>query len=59
MKAFLTGVVLAMVTSYMAPEIGVAGGVVHSEITIKKIGVGIIFFCSGMKLNMEQIRSAA
>jgi len=58
MKAFLSGVVLAIVLSYMFPEVGIKGGIVHSELFIKKIGVGIIFFCSGMKLDPDQIRSA-
>lgn len=58
MKAFLAGVVLAIVLSYFYPEVGIKGGPVHSELFIKKIGVGIIFFCSGMKLDPAQIRAA-
>ena len=54
----MTGVVLAIIVSYYAPEIGVKGGPIHSELFIKRIGVGVIFFCSGMKLNMSQVVAA-
>ena len=58
MKKFMLGIVVAIVASYIYPELGVKGGPLHSELFIKKIGVSVIFLCSGMKLDPSQVNKA-
>ena len=59
MKGFLLGIVLAVLLAQHMPWLGLTGGPVRPEITIKLLGVATIFFCSGLKIRLRDAMDAA
>lgn len=55
---FMIGIVLFILFAKAAPWIGMKGGPLHPEYTIKFIAVGIIFFNSGLSLKSEDLKAA-
>ena len=58
MKGFLLGIVLAVLLAQQMPWLGLTGGPVRPEITIKLLGVATIFFCSGLKKRLRDAMDA-
>jgi sodium/bile acid cotransporter 7 len=52
------GILAAVLLAWSSPSLGVTGGPVRPEITIKLIGVATIFFCSGLKLRLSEAVAA-
>ena len=55
---FMIGIVVFIFLAKIAPWIGMKGGPLHPEFTIKYIAVGIIFFNSGLSLKSEDLKAA-
>jgi len=55
---FLCGIVLFILLAWADPTIGMKGGLLHPEITIKYIAVSFIFFNSGLSLKTEELKRA-
>lgn len=55
---FLCGIVLVILLAWADPEIGIKGGPLHPEITIKYFAVSFIFFNSGLSLKTEELKRA-
>ena len=55
---FLIGIVLSIALARLDPSVGVKGGILKPEITIKYIAVSAIFLNSGLSLKTEELRSA-
>ena len=55
---FMVGIIVFILFAKMAPWIGMKGGPLHPEFTIKYIAVGIIFFNSGLSLKSEDLKAA-
>ncbi len=56
---FILGVFFSIALARAAPWVGVAGGPLRPEITVKRIGVGLIFIMSGLALKTEELAAAA
>mmetsp|Transcript_26307 Transcript_26307/g.36670 ORF Transcript_26307/g.36670 Transcript_26307/m.36670 type:complete len:394 (-) Transcript_26307:363-1544(-) len=56
---FILAVFASILLAKMEPTIGIKGGPLKPEITVKYIGVGLIFFMSGLSLKTEQLKNAA
>lgn len=55
---FLVGIVAAILAARAAPWIGVQGGPLWPELTVKYLAVSLIFFNSGLTLRTEELRAA-
>ncbi|XP_048244258.1 sodium/bile acid cotransporter 7-like isoform X6 [Haliotis rufescens] len=55
---FLIGIVLVIILAKVSPNIGAKGGFLKPEVTVKYIGVSIIFFNSGLSLKTEKLTAA-
>ncbi|CAH1776413.1 unnamed protein product [Owenia fusiformis] len=55
---FLIGIVLVITLAKLDPDIGIKGGPLRPEITVKFIAVSVIFFNSGLSLKTEELASA-
>ncbi|XP_041358515.1 sodium/bile acid cotransporter 7-A-like isoform X2 [Gigantopelta aegis] len=55
---FLIGIVLVILAAKLSPKIGVKGGVLVPEVTVKYVAVSVIFFNSGLSLKTEQLTGA-
>jgi len=55
---FMVGIVAFIFFAKIAPWIGMKGGPLHPEFTIKYIAVGVIFFNSGLSLKSEDLKAA-
>ena len=55
---FLVGIILVIFLAYLKPSIGLKGGPLKPEITIKYMAVSTIFFNSGLSLKTEQLTAA-
>eukprot|EP00111_Clytia_hemisphaerica_P009372 TCONS_00027503-protein len=55
---FMVGIVVFILLAKMAPWIGMKGGPLHPEFTIKYMAVMIIFFNSGLSLKSEDLKAA-
>merc|ERR1711990_472071 len=55
---FLCGIVLFILLAWADPTVGMKGGPLHPEITIKHIAVSFIFFNSGLSLKTEELKRA-
>lgn len=55
---FLFGIVFVIVFAHLWPNIGVAGGVLYPEYTVKYGAVSFIFFTSGLGLRTEDLTRA-
>jgi len=53
-NSFVLGLLLAVFTAYLFPDLGAKNGLLHTEITTK-IGVVLIFLLQGMQLPSERI----
>ena len=54
---FIVGVVLAITLAYSYPPLGVKGGPLRPEITVKYFVVSLIFFTSGLSLRFAELRA--
>jgi hypothetical protein len=52
---FILGVLVVLISAYLFPHLGAAGGVLHSEYTIKWGCVIIIFFLNGLSLSTTNL----
>ena len=55
---FLIGIVVSIALAKLNPQIGVKGGILKPEITVKYIAVSAIFLNSGLSLKTEELKSA-
>ena len=55
---FLLGIVLAITLAKLHPPLGVKGGILKPEITVKYLAVSFIFFNSGLSLKTEDLAKA-
>eukprot|EP00053_Salpingoeca_punica_P012587 m.112787 g.112787 ORF g.112787 m.112787 type:complete len:411 (+) comp15987_c2_seq2:3376-4608(+) len=55
---FMVAVVAVILFAYIAPGIGMKGGPLHPEITVKYIAVSLIFLSSGITLRTEDLKAA-
>ncbi|XP_064404202.1 sodium/bile acid cotransporter 7-B-like isoform X3 [Halichondria panicea] len=55
---FILGIVTAIVLAKLHPLIGVKGGPLHPEYTVKYFAVSVIFFNSGLSLKTEELTRA-
>nr|XP_039264669.1 sodium/bile acid cotransporter 7-like [Styela clava] len=55
---FLIGIVVVISLAKAYPKLGVKGGPLHPEITVKYIAVSLIFFNSGLSLKTDELTSA-
>ncbi|KAK3611410.1 hypothetical protein CHS0354_034857 [Potamilus streckersoni] len=55
---FLVGIVIAIVFAKLDPYVGVNGGILRPEITVKYVAVFIIFFNSGISIKSEDLGKA-
>ncbi|XP_077983638.1 sodium/bile acid cotransporter 7-like isoform X2 [Glandiceps talaboti] len=55
---FLIGIVVVIVLARIDPDIGIKGGPLKPEITVKYLAVSFIFFNSGISLKTEELTSA-
>lgn len=55
---FLYGIIFVIIMAKFQPEIGMKGGPMKPEITIKYIAVSMIFFNSGLSLKTEELTGA-
>ena len=55
---FLYGIVLVIILAKLNPSLGMKGGPLKPEITVKYIAVSTIFFNSGLSLKTEQLTTA-
>ncbi|XP_033097371.1 sodium/bile acid cotransporter 7-like isoform X1 [Anneissia japonica] len=55
---FLIGIIVVISFAKLAPVIGVKGGILRPEITVKYLAVSFIFFNSGLSLRTEDLASA-
>ncbi|KAE8751406.1 hypothetical protein FOCC_FOCC001980 [Frankliniella occidentalis] len=56
---FLFGILLSILLACLAPSLGVTGGPLQPEITVKYGAIAVIFFMSGLSLNMSDMKKAA
>ncbi|GAB5354708.1 hypothetical protein AAMO2058_000142400 [Amorphochlora amoebiformis] len=56
---FILSVFGCIYLAKLAPWVGVKGGPLKPEITVKYFGVGLIFLMSGLSLKTEELRKAA
>ncbi|XP_061664499.1 sodium/bile acid cotransporter 7 isoform X4 [Syngnathoides biaculeatus] len=55
---FIIGIVLAILSAKVQPELGVKGGPLRPEITVSYAAVSLIFFNSGLSLKTEELTGA-
>ncbi|XP_006823728.1 sodium/bile acid cotransporter 7-A-like [Saccoglossus kowalevskii] len=55
---FLIGIVVVIVLARLNPPLGIKGGPLKPEITVKYLAVSFIFFNSGLSLKTEELMSA-
>jgi solute carrier family 10 (sodium/bile acid cotransporter), member 7 len=55
---FMIGVVIVINLARLAPWVGLKGGPIKPEITIKKLAVSLIFFNSGLCLPTKELKAA-
>ena len=55
---FLVGLILSIALAAAYPPLGRENGIIHSEITISYIGVGLIFLISGFSLHSKVLGKA-
>jgi len=55
---FVIGIVFVIMLARLKPDIGLKGGPLMPEITIKYIAVSVIFFNSGLSLKTEELKKA-
>ena len=58
MKHFLGALLVVLCVAYMFPALGVKGGPFRPEFLVKKVGVAVIFFGSGLSLPTSSLGSA-
>lgn len=56
-KPFIPSVLVSILLAYLFPEVGVKGGIIRPEITVKYGAVFIIFLISGLSLKTEEFTS--
>lgn len=54
-NSFVLGLAAAVALAWVFPAAGAKGGLLHAEITTK-IGVGLIFFMTGLTLSLEALK---
>lgn len=54
----MTGIVLVILFARLFPHIGVKGGILKPEITVKYVAVFVIFFNSGISIKTEDLAKA-
>lgn len=57
-NSFLMGMATAVMFAKLFPSLGVNGGVMRPELFIGKFGVTMIFFLSGVSLELQELKSA-
>ena len=55
---FFLGVVLVILLAYMRPELGINGGPLRPEISVKLVGVSLIFLNSGLSIRTREFAGA-
>ncbi|KAK3907487.1 Sodium/bile acid cotransporter 7 [Frankliniella fusca] len=56
---FLLGILFSILLACLTPSFGVTGGPLMPEITVKYGAIAVIFFMSGLSLNMSDMKKAA
>ena len=55
---FFIGVVLVILLAYLDPSLGIKGGPLRPEISVKLVGVSLIFLNSGLSIRTEEFAGA-
>ena len=55
---FFLGVVLVILSAYLHPSLGIKGGPLRPEISVKLVGVFLIFLNSGLSIRTEEFAGA-
>ena len=55
---FMIGIFVAVLMAKLEPSIGMKGGLLRPEYTIKYFAVALIFFNSGLSLKTEELKNA-